>query len=101
MIQTHPATGRPYVAVNEMQTAAIHDMAPVEGKALLEALFEVLYRPANRYEHVWSTGDVVLWDNLALQHARGDLSGVGRRDLQRVCCGVSLYEMYPELDEKY
>jgi len=101
VVQRHPATGQPYVAVNEMQTAGILDVEPADGKAMLEALFGVLYRPENLYEHRWMTGDIVIWDNLALQHARGDLSSVGRRELQRVCCGVSLYDMYPELDAKY
>ena len=101
VIQRHPATREPYIAVNEMQTAGILDVEPADGKAMLEALFGVLYRPENLYEHRWMTGDIVIWDNLALQHARGDLSSVGRRELQRVCCGVSLYDMYPELDAKY
>ena len=39
-------------------------------------------------EHRWRTGDVVFWDNIALQHARGDLGGVGRRVLQRVIVGT-------------
>jgi alpha-ketoglutarate-dependent taurine dioxygenase len=38
---------------------------------LLEALFEHLYAPEDKVlAHHWRTGDLVLWDNLALQHAR-------------------------------
>ena len=36
-------------------------------------LFDVLYAPENTYEHFWSNGDLVVWDNRALQHCRSDV----------------------------
>ena len=37
---------------------------------LLEEIFAALYAPEQVYEHRWQTDDLVLWDNLAVQHAR-------------------------------
>ena len=41
-----------------------------ESDALLEGLFQVLEDPAHSYEHVWTPGDLVMWDNLCTLHAR-------------------------------
>jgi taurine dioxygenase len=42
-------------------------------------------------------GDIVVWDNLVLQHGRPPLSAVTRRRLQRGSCATeSLYEMHPD-----
>jgi alpha-ketoglutarate-dependent taurine dioxygenase len=60
-------------------------MDPVEGEALLAELFEHLYAPANLLEHRWRNGDLVLWDNLAVQHARANVQSDGpSRTLQKV-----------------
>jgi len=37
---------------------------------LLEEIYEALYAPSEIYEHRWQQGDLVLWDNLTIQHAR-------------------------------
>jgi len=56
---------------------------------LLRALFATLYTPERRYEHVWHLGELVIWDNLAIQHARTRESAPsqGVRALQRVAIG--------------
>jgi taurine dioxygenase len=51
--------------------------------ALLERLCKELERPEFIYEHVWRVGDVLLWDNLAVQHARTDFDPNERRALRR------------------
>jgi alpha-ketoglutarate-dependent taurine dioxygenase len=40
--------------------------------------------------HGWSTGDVVVWNNIALQHGRPEKVGSGARDLWRLKAGVGL-----------
>lgn len=92
-IRTNARTGRRYVAVSEMQTAALHDMSWEESHAALTAVFDCLYAPANVHQHVWCNGDLVIWDNLACQHARGPLSDVGRRVLQRVIVGPKSFPL--------
>ena len=81
---TNPNTGRPYLNVSEMHTCRLLDMPREESRALLHQVFAILYAPDNYYEHHWHKGDLVIWDNRALQHARGPLKAVGRRVLQRV-----------------
>jgi taurine dioxygenase len=80
----HPRTGVEVLFVNEHQTDAVVGLPADEGEALLQVLFGVLYRPANVFEHRWAAGDLLVWDNIALQHARHDLTGAGTRTLRRV-----------------
>jgi alpha-ketoglutarate-dependent taurine dioxygenase len=45
---------------------------------------------ANAYEHEWREGDLVVWDNLALQHSRRAIPlSRGERTFRRVavCAG--------------
>ncbi len=83
-ILANPNTGRPYLNVSEMHTTRLLDMPQAQSRELLHAVFDMLYADDNRYEHSWNRGDLVIWDNQALQHARGSLESVGRRILQRV-----------------
>lgn len=89
MATVHPVvgkqegTGRPYLFVNLDMSACITKMPHDESDALLEELFSYLYAPGNVYEHQWRQGDLVVWDNLAVQHARS-ATGNAARTLQRV-----------------
>ena len=66
----HPETGRTVLYVNRLMTDHIVGMDRAESDALLEDLFQVLEDPAHCYEHVWTPGDLVMWDNLCTLHAR-------------------------------
>lgn len=84
----NPHNARRCLWVSELQTARVLGMEWEESRALLHAVYDRLYAPARVLEHHWRRGDVVFWDNVALQHGRGDLTGVGRRVLQRVIVGT-------------
>jgi taurine dioxygenase len=86
-LYVNPHNGRTCVWVNAMQTARIEGMAWEDSRELLHAVYDRLYDAANVYEHRWRKGDLVIWDNIALQHMRGNLDGVGKRLLQRVIVG--------------
>lgn len=88
-IRRNPRTGRDYIAVSEMHGARLDGMDWEESRALLGAVFDHLYAPASVHEHVWHMGDLVLWDNIACQHARGSIASAGRRILQRVIVGTT------------
>jgi taurine dioxygenase len=88
-VRVNPRTGRRCIGVSEMHTAGLLGMPWEQSRDLLGAVFEHLYAEANTFEHVWNVGDLVVWDNLTLQHARGSLKGVGRRVLQRVVAGAA------------
>ena len=66
----HNAAGVPTLFVCRQHTDRIVGMARDESDALLEEIFGAMYDPAHVYEHVWREGDLVLWDNLTVQHAR-------------------------------
>lgn len=89
------ATGRRYIFPGETHSAAIIGLSEADSEALLEELFALLYAPENIYDHEWRTGDLVIWDNLAVQHARKPVTG-GIRTLQRVSTGRFAYwDQYP------
>jgi alpha-ketoglutarate-dependent taurine dioxygenase len=81
----HPRTGRTMLYVCQQMTHGIADLSTEESEELLEALFLHLYAPENVLEHHWREGDLVLWDNLALQHARSNIDREGpTRTLRKV-----------------
>lgn len=81
----HPRTGRTILYVAQQMTHRIDGMEAAESEALLEELFDHLYRPENVIEHHWREGDLVLWDNIALQHARPNVTTEGpERKLRKV-----------------
>jgi taurine dioxygenase len=69
--------------VNELQTSHIVDLPRDEGEALLEELFSQLYAPEHVYSHEWEPNDMIIWDNIALQHCRPTEMGTLRRHLRR------------------
>jgi len=85
VLMTHPVTGVDLLYVSAMQTDSVVGLAEDESEALLARCWDVLYAPDNVYEHVWSLGDLVVWDNLAVHHARDAVQG--RRTLRRVPVG--------------
>ena len=80
----HPRTGTPLVLASEQQASHFVGLSLAESDALLDALFSELYADANVYEHVWRPRDLLIWDNLALQHGRRENPRSVRRCLRRV-----------------
>jgi taurine dioxygenase len=91
-ISVNPNTGRECIRVSEMHAARVLGMSWEESRALLHAVYEHLYAADKIYEHFWHRGDIVIWDNNALQHSRGSLAHVGTRVLQRVIVGVEVLD---------
>ena len=102
VVSIHPTTGQPVLFVNEQHVERIEGLDPAESRALLVALFDHLYAEANIFEHRWRNGDLVIWDNIALQHGRRAIGGVRRRKLQRASVAErSLLEQVPDyFDER-
>lgn len=94
----NPRTGRACAGVSEMHSVMLVGLEREQSRGVLVEAFDHLYAEDNVLEHVWRRGDLVMWDNITLQHARGSLEDVGRRVLQRVAVGEkSLSQMYPQL----
>lgn len=70
VVLRHPRSGREILYVSQMQTDRIVELEAQESEVLVQELFAALYAPDNVYEHPWRTGDLLVWDNLALQHGR-------------------------------
>lgn len=80
---THPEAGKKALYVNRLMTARIEGFEKDESDALLEELFAVGESPDIIYEHVWRPGDLVMWDNRCITHARTDFPHEERRLLRR------------------
>jgi len=83
-VRTHPVTGRKALYVNRLMTREIEGLPRAESDELLEFLFSHQEQPQFVYEHLWSPGDVVMWDNRCTLHARTDFPAGERRLLRRV-----------------
>ncbi len=80
VVLRHPHTGMPCLFVSEAQTTAIIGMGPAESEALLADLLEHLKAERFQYRHSWRAGDLVIWDNCAVQHlASFDYGDLPRR----------------------
>lgn len=68
VVRTHPVTRRKGLFVNEAHTSHIVGLPPEESAALLDSLYRHIAQPEFRYAHSWRPGDLLIWDNAAVQH---------------------------------
>ena len=83
----HRTSGGEILGVWEQHTDAILPLDPDPSTALIEDLFAHLYRPEHTYVHHWTPGDLVVWDNHAIQHGRPAVGTEAPRTLRRVVVG--------------
>jgi alpha-ketoglutarate-dependent taurine dioxygenase len=96
LVVPHPVSGRRCLYFNQMQTVQILGMPVGESDQLLDVLSEYLYDPADIYEHVWQRDELLVWDNLVLQHARQPTDERVPRTLRRVVFGEkAVWEEWP------
>ncbi len=84
VFRKHPETGRAAVYVCPLMTEEIIGLDAAESKAILAEIYAIQGRDEFVYEHVWRAGDMVMWDNRCLVHARTDFPPDQRRLLRRV-----------------
>ncbi|MEM7408829.1 MAG: TauD/TfdA family dioxygenase [Myxococcota bacterium] len=83
IVRTHPVTGRKWLTINHTYTRFIEGLFPDEAEAILNMLLAHLQKPEFGYRHSWQEGDLLLWDQQAVQHyAVNDFSG--RRLVHRI-----------------
>jgi taurine dioxygenase len=68
VIRTHPVTGRQGLFINEGHTSHLTGMSRQDSDARLAKLYAHIVQPAFIYTHHWQAGDLLMWDNIALQH---------------------------------
>jgi taurine dioxygenase len=79
----HEETGRTVLYVSRLLTTSLKGMAEAESNEILDQLLDHVEKPDFVYEHIWTPGDFVIWDNRCLNHARTDFSAGERRLLRR------------------
>ena len=100
----HPRTGRPILFVTEHHADRIHELDADESREILGGIFEHMYGPSHIYTHRWHLHDLVIWDNLAVQHARLEAAdpAKGARAVQRVAVNdVSVPELIERAQQQY
>ncbi|MBL8699950.1 MAG: TauD/TfdA family dioxygenase [Alphaproteobacteria bacterium] len=83
LVWTDPDTGRKVVFMSEHTTVRINEVDDAEGEAIVAELARWIADPRFGYRHRWRLGDVILWDNIILQHAREPFDKSERRTLRR------------------
>jgi taurine dioxygenase len=68
LVRTHPVTKRKGLFANEAHTSHIPQLSGAESEALLSELYRHITQPEFQYTHSWRPGDLLLWDNAAVQH---------------------------------
>lgn len=80
VVRVHPVTGRKCLYVTEGHTKSIVGRSPEESENLLTELWAQIVRPEFIYRHKWRVGDLLVWDNCAVQHlAITDYGSLPRR----------------------
>jgi alpha-ketoglutarate-dependent taurine dioxygenase len=89
LARIHPRTGATILYCSEQMTQKVVGLPRDDSEALLRALFEHLYAPAMRIDLGWRERDFVIWDNLAMQHSRANVTTDGAaRTLRKVATPV-------------
>jgi len=68
VFHTHPITGRKVLYANPGYTMRINELEEVESDAVLEELFAHQLQSKYQYAHVWTEGDVLMWDHIGTLH---------------------------------
>jgi alpha-ketoglutarate-dependent taurine dioxygenase len=83
----HPVTGETILFLSLRHYDHLIDVDREEGLQLVKELHAYVDSPQITYRHVWSVGDLVVWDNVRLQHARTHFDRKHRRHLRRTQIG--------------
>jgi taurine dioxygenase len=68
VVREHPVTHRKGLFINEGHTSHLTGMPRAESDALLKELYAHITQPEFIYGHSWRVGDLLMWDNIAVQH---------------------------------
>ena len=84
IVKVHSSTGRKALYLGRMGFGYIEGLAVEESDEALAALWAHMTRPEFVWEQVWRTGDLIIWDNRCVAHARGAFDPTVRRLMRRV-----------------
>ncbi|MFN6517212.1 MAG: TauD/TfdA dioxygenase family protein [Nostoc sp. CreGUA01] len=84
LVRTHPESGKKILYLDYATEVEIVGLDPQEGSELIEQLRSHLHQPRFYYQHKWSVGDIVYWDNQATLHYRQAFDPNQRRVMKRI-----------------
>ena len=84
IVRTHPGSGRNSLYLSRLMTRNIVGMDRDSSDALLEELFAHIEQDKYIYAHPWKIGELLIWDNRSVNHARNDFPANETRHMRRV-----------------
>ena len=84
IVRTHPETGRKCLFLGD-HAEYIAGMGYDEGRALIEELNARAVHPDLTYEHRWTPGELIVWDNRCLMHRATEYDPAVQRRVVRRC----------------
>ena len=70
MVVTHPETNKPTLHIDSTFCRNIEGMSDEDSRPILDELMKFADQDQFKYAHVWSPGDVMIWDNRSSVHKR-------------------------------
>ena len=84
VVRTHPETGRKCLYLGD-HAEYIVGMPYDEGRALIEELNALAVQPDLTYEHHWTIGELIVWDNRCVLHRATSYDATTQRRVIRRC----------------
>ncbi|OUL28444.1 taurine dioxygenase [Nostoc sp. T09] len=84
LVRTHPESGKKILYLGYKTEVEVVGLDPQEGAELIAYLRQHLNQPQFYYQHKWSVGDIVYWDNQATLHHRQAFDPKERRVMKRI-----------------
>lgn len=84
IVRIHPYTKREALYLGRRGYGYIEGLSVPESDAVLEELWNHMTKPELVWEQQWRKGDLIVWDNRCVAHARGAFDPASRRILRRV-----------------
>ncbi|MBI1396705.1 MAG: TauD/TfdA family dioxygenase [Betaproteobacteria bacterium] len=84
VVRTHPETGRKAVFLGD-HAECIQGMDYDAGRALIEEVNAMIVHPDLTYEHRWTPGELIVWDNRCLLHRATEYDAATQRRVIRRC----------------
>jgi taurine dioxygenase len=87
MVYVDPQSGCRALWVNKNTTIKVVELEPDASAKLIHEVRRPLYDPQTIYRHGWRPGDLLIWNNRMLQHARTPFDPSCTRTLRRTPIG--------------
>jgi len=83
IVRTHPYLKRKAVYLSPLHLRTIGRLSPEDSRNLIAELTAHATQPAHLYRHIWSVGDLMMWDNTSVMHRRTPFPPDEPRHLKR------------------